>query len=297
MNRLSLTTLAAALITSGAVQASPTLVGVGDVSGGLKDWRVVDVRRGGHARVTANRPDATGGLGALEMELPAPGDSSYRAEVEVFSPDTVLEPGRGLVPVHGGYGLVTDLRDLLVSWYRDGSSTTFPWLSTAVRVYVYDPDLGINGTSSIMVWEPVYSGYATGPNFAVPVDQWVHSRLDDEIFWRQPLYLDGVRVPTSFCGNNPGECHVYDRRLRDWGFGPRTVIFGLNISAGSGWGGTFKGWVDNVNVEFTGGRTHIWDFEPGASAPAQVCETPQERRRRLRQARRAARRAARQAQR
>lgn len=281
----------AALLASPSVWAVPTLVGVGDVSPGRTQWRQVDVRTGGVARVTSAQPDAMGGAGSLELQLPAPGYDSYRAEVEIFSPDTSLQPGRGLIPAQGGYGLLSDLRDLLVSWYRDSRSTAWSGLGPAVRVYIYDPDLGVNGTSSIMIWEPIYNGYAPAPARAVPVDQWVHSRLDDEIFWRQPLYLDGQRVPRGFCGANPSECYDYSKRLRDWGFGPRSVIFGFNIAAGSGWTGSFVGYVDNFNLELNGGRTWIWDFEPGAGPVPALCETRQARRERRRQARQARRRA------
>lgn len=290
MLRSALPPLTLALVLSAPAFATPTFVQVGDVTSHLSAWRVVDVRSGGVARVSTTQPDASGGAGSLELALPAPGDDSYRAEVEILSPDTVLSPEQGLVPAQGGYGLLSDLHDLLISWYRDSSSTSWAGLGPAVRVYIYDPDLGANGSSSIMIWEPIYNGYAAGPGRALPEDQWVHSRLDDEIFWRQPLYLDGLRVPRGFCGVNPSECYVYDRRLQDWGFGPRSVIFGFSISAGSGWMGSFLGYVDNLNLELTQARTWIWDFEPGAGAAPALCETVAERRHRQRQARRHARR-------
>lgn len=289
MHRALIPTLTLLLLGASSASAQPQYVAVGDVAEGLSSWRLVDVRTGGTSEVTSNVPDPFGGQGSLEQALPAPGDDSYKAEVELFSPDTRLLPGRGLVPTAGGYGLLTDLHDLLVAWYRDSSSTAAPWLGTAVRVYVYDPDLGVNGSSSIMVWEPVYNGYASNPSRAVPVDQWVHSRLDDEVFWRQPLYLDGQRVPRAFCSLNPSECHRYIP-LSAWGFGPNAVIFGFNLAVGSGWLGSYHGYVDYLSLELTQGRTWIWDFEPGASA-AQVCPAPEpERRPRARRARRRAHR-------
>lgn len=291
--KLSLAAFALATCTSGLALAQP-LTTVSQVPIGAGAWKVRDVRTGGVVRVSDARPDAFGGRGSLELILPGPGDTSFRAEAELFSPDTVLEPGRGLVPTAGGFGALTELRDLLVTWYRDGASTTWPWVGPAVRVFVYDPDLGVNGTSSIMVWEPIYAGYATGPNREVPVDQWVASAIHDDRFWRQPLYLDGQRVPVSFCADNPSECYRYVR-LEQWGFGPRAVIFGLTVAVGGGWPGSFTGYVDHLSLELTNGRTWTWDFEPAGSPP--VCEEDRHDRRARRRARRAERRSERRAER
>ncbi|CAN0595083.1 unnamed protein product, partial [Laminaria digitata] len=43
-----------------------------DVSPGRTEWRQIDVRSGGMARVTSAQPDAMGGSGSLELQLPAP---------------------------------------------------------------------------------------------------------------------------------------------------------------------------------------------------------------------------------
>ncbi|MCA9548680.1 MAG: hypothetical protein KC933_01510 [Myxococcales bacterium] len=250
---------ALAVLVAGSAAATPqqfTVTG-GSLEAGLHDWRVVDVRTGGVSQVSTTRPDPYGGSGSLEQSIPAPGSDEWKTEVEIFSPDTSLTPGAGLVPTAGGYGRLADLRDLLVTWYRDGSSTAWPWLGEAVRIYVYDPDLGTQGSSYVLIWEPVYNGLPV-----VPTDQWIVSRVDDGNFWRTPIYLDGQRVPRSFCSDNPTECHRY-LPFSAWGFGPDTVIFGLNLAVGSGWYGSYLGYVDQVNLEMPDGQTWIWDFEPG----------------------------------
>lgn len=261
-------------------QTPPTEVS--SVGAGLSSWRLVDVRTGGTSQITDAAPDPFGGRGSLEQTLPESPDRSFKSEIEIFSPDTTLEPVRGLVPNAGGFGRLADMHDLLVAWYRDGASTTWSWIGPAVRVYVFDPDLGVNGTSSIMVWEPVYNGYAPYPDRAVPVDQWVHSRVDEGRFWRQPLYLDGARVPRDFCSLNPTECHRYVT-LDQWGFGPNAVIFGFNIAVGGGWPGDYHGYVDYLSLELVNGQTLTWDFEPPAASP--VCTENRGRRRHHRRGR------------
>lgn len=288
--------LGSALMLLAAPAAAQTeVVTGGDLAGGLHDWRMVDVRSGGVSRVVAH-PDPFGGAGVLEQVLPPAGSAvgEYRTELERFSPDTVLEPGRGLVPTAGGYGTLANLGDVFVSWYRDSRSTAGSWLGTAVRLYVFDPNLGVNGTSYIMIWEPVYNGLANNPQFAVPTDTWIHSEIDDDYFWRRPLYLDGQRVPRRFCGDNPSECFVFTNELHEWGFSPDAVIFGINVSAGPDWYGTYYGYVDHISLEILNGRTYHWDFEPGPKQAAVAqCEEDRRERRRARRQRRRARRHAR----
>lgn len=257
---------------------------VSDVSQGLSGWRIVDVRSGGVSQVTTSAADPFGGLGALEQTLPESPDRSLKTEVEIFSADTTLDPVRGLVPGQGGYGRLADLLEISVAWYRDSASTTWPWMGPAIRLYVYDPDLGVNGTSSIMVWEPVYNGHAAPPARAVPVDQWIESQLEEGRFWRQPLYLDGQRVPRNFCSLNPAECHRYVR-LSEWGFGPNAVVFGFNIAVGSGWPGDYHGYVDHLAFQFACHAPVAWDFEPTVAANPSPTREARERRRRDRRRR------------
>jgi hypothetical protein len=258
MKQIGLGTLG--ILVAGTAVAAPQYQTVtsGSLEAGLHSWRVVDVRTGGFSRVRPTRPDNHGGSGSLEQTIPPPGSDEWKTEVEIFSPDTRFIPGVGMIPSAGGYGRLSDLRDLLVTWYRDGRSSTWPWLGQAVRIYVYDPDLGTRGSSYALIWEPVYNGLNP-----VPTDQWIVSRVDDGYFWRSAIYLDGQRVPRTFCADNPAECYQW-LPLQGWGFGPNTVIFGLNLAVGSGWPGTYLGYVDWVNLEMPNGKTWIWDFEPGA---------------------------------
>ncbi len=234
----------------------------GTLRAGKDQWRVIDFRTGGVSRVSKIQLDADGHLGALEQILPAPGSVEFSTEVELLSRDTIHDPTAGLVPTRGGFGLVSDLKHLELSWYRDSASTTVPLQATALRVYIYDPDLGAEGTSYTLVWEPFYNGYATLPGRSVPTDTWIRSNVTDDFFWRTPLYLDGLRVPTDFCRQNSRECYIFNRTIGEWDFGPRAVIFGLSLAAGSGWSGSYQGYVDHVVMEVDDQRW-AWDFAPG----------------------------------
>ncbi|MEM7678637.1 MAG: hypothetical protein AAF449_21865, partial [Myxococcota bacterium] len=110
-------------------------------------WRVVDFRTGGVSRIDRQMIDAQHRWGALEQIIPAPGGFELSSEVELLSRDTALNPIRGLHPTNGGFGLLSELHFMELALYRDGASTTLPWLTSAFRLYVYDPDLGTNGTS------------------------------------------------------------------------------------------------------------------------------------------------------
>ena len=226
---------------------------------GRRGWRVVDYRTGGVSRVDRSQLDPNGKPGALEQVLPEPGGSNVSSEIEILSPDTMLDPEDGLRPTRDGFGKLSDLQTIGLSWYRDGTSTAPPWFVSALRVYVFDPDLGVRGTSYVMVWEAIYNGYAPAPDQSVPTDTWVRSDVTQDFFWRTPLFIDGLRAPAAFCSENPTECFVFNRTLSDWDFGPRAVIFGMSIAVGSGWNGSYRGFVDDVTLAFTHGRKN-WNF-------------------------------------
>jgi hypothetical protein len=107
-----------------------------------------------------------------------------------------------------------------------------------------------------MIWEGAYNGYPTsGPG--VPEDQWVVEDVTADNFW---LWVDGV-----------GGQFVFNKGLDDWyGFDGSgafaaldedTVVYGVSTAIGSGWSGSYLGYVDNVVAEFDGGSTYSANFE------------------------------------
>lgn len=226
----------------------------------LAKWHHVDVRSGGVHRVSSLRADASGGIGSLEQILPANG--SARAELEVFARDVHPDPIEGIQPWTGGFGLLSELTELSFDWYRDSTSGAWAHLTPALRVTIWDPDVGTHGGTYQLVWEGVYNGYANQRGFAVPVDQWVHANITNDNFWRVPIYIDGVWVGPTYCSQNPSECYDYRRGLDDWGFGPNARIVGLSVGVGGGWNADYHGFVDDVALAFQGRRKKVWNFEP-----------------------------------
>ncbi len=227
-------------------------------------WRVVDFRRGGVSRISETMRDGDGRRGALQQVLPGPDAYEATAEVEILSRDTEHDPLGGLRPTRGGFGPVASLSEMSFSFYRDATSTTHPWLGAALRIYVFDPDLGHHGTSYAMVWEPFYNGHG----FELPTDTWLRADVVGGLLWRHPLYIDGALAPRDFCARNLRDCYTYDRTIFDWGFGPRAVVFGLSLAAGGGWGGSYSGYVDDVVVAFEDGRRRRWDFHARRPCPS-----------------------------
>ena len=228
---------------------------------GRSGWRVVDFRSGGVSKVNRRTRGPDGRRGVLEQVLPELETSQHSTEVEILSRDTKLDPYSGLHPTRGGFGPVSELTKLRFWFYRDGESTTFPWLSAAVRVYVYDPDLGARGSSFVLVWEPVYNRYVPKPApLVLPADTWIEATATQDVFWRYPMFIDGQHASRSFCRENPTECYVYNRTIFDWDFGPNAVIFGLSIAAGGGWGRSYTGYVDDVRLSFGDEKSYRWDF-------------------------------------
>lgn len=226
----------------------------------LAAWHHRDVRSGGVSKITAGERDSRGGRGSLEQWLAD--NSQTGTEMEVLSWDTDLDPVSGLTPSHGGFGKLSDLDEVSFEWFRDSSSTAWGHLTPAFRVIVHDPDEGPRGSTWMLTWEGVYNGYANQPGFSVQMDRWVHADITNDNFWRSPLYIDGEFAGRGWCQQNPSECHVYNRGLNGWGFGPNTTIVGLSVAAGSGWVGDYHGFIDLVTLDFRPGNRRTWDFEP-----------------------------------
>ncbi len=249
-----------ALAVPGGAPSGPMheRVGQNDFGKTTSAWHPLSLRHAGTSLVTWDQPDDGGGQCSLEQVIPWPGAPEYVTTLEILSPDTILLPGEGLKSWMG-FGRLADLQTAAFSWYRHSSSTTYPWLSTALRLIVFDPDMGVNGSSWELVWEAVYNGYS--PPLGVPTNQWIRSDVTNGFFWRRPLYLDGIAAPYGYCSQNRPDCHRYDRNPQQWGFGPNTVVIGVSLSAGGGWGGTYWGFTDRVELQFTGGDHYLWDFE------------------------------------
>lgn len=140
-------------------------------------------------------------------------------------------------------------------WFR-APGTSAEHLAPAMRL-LYDADGNAATTEDrgYLIWEQVYNG-------ATLQNQWVSSDLQNQYFWQR-----------QFSPGNTVE--DYDMTLANWiaGMAPTapgvpydqlsasTAILGIEFGIGSGWAGTFRGFVDNVRIGFTGEEATTFNFE------------------------------------
>lgn len=161
----------------------------------------------------------------------------------------------GYVP---GRTLAT-LSALSFDWYRQGTSTNPANQAPALRLLIdADGDASTNLDRGYLVWEQVYQA-----NPAVLSDQWVSSNALTGNFW-QRRFSPGTNV------------EAYDLNLQEWlgganpagalVLGANTAILGLEFGIGSGWEGSFRGFVDNV--------TYAFGTQPGTTFNFETTATP-----------------------
>lgn len=231
-----------------ASAASATTVTTSNPDG----WTAANVRSEGSVAITSTYAPA-GQAGSLEFNTNSSGPSSSQDKA-----DYVKYWGNVAGRTLG------NISALSYSFYRDSSSTTGAWLAPALRLAY---DTGVPGETGYLIFEPVYNGNPTaGP--AVPTDQWVDKNILTSNFWMRE-FSPGTTI------------EKYDVTLAQWASGTQqangadilsanTLITGIEVGVGSGWGGSFKGAADNVLLSFTSAPgvtdTISADFEP-ASVP------------------------------
>lgn len=151
------------------------------------------------------------------------------------------------------------LTSLSYDWYRSSASTA-AGVMPAFRLY-YDADGSALTTDDqgYLIFEQVYN-----PNVASVVsDQWVSSNLMGMNMW-QRQFSPGLTVES------------YGVTLADWTSGANqpanadhlnanTAILGIEFGIGSGWNGTFNGFVDNISFGFSQAVT-TFNFEAADAA-------------------------------
>ena len=212
----------------------------------LNKWYIDNFRDTSNGRTSTTTAEITttsprSGNGSVEMSLT---NGSGKAD---FSYTWGSVAGRTL----------DNLNALSFDWYRDGASTAASHLQPAFRLnYDNDGDLTTDADQGYLIWEQVYNG-PTAQN------QWVSSNILDGNFW-QRQFAPGATVEN------------YDTTLAEWANGPRpsnahqlsanTLIYGIEFGIGSGWNGTFTGFVDNVAFGFAGESVTRFNFETAANA-------------------------------
>jgi hypothetical protein len=189
------------------------------------------------AGITDSKPRS--GTGSVEMSLT---DGSGKAD---FAYTWGFVTGRTL----------GNLNALSYDWYRDSASTSASHLQPAYRLkYDTDGNPLTTDDQGYLIWEQFYNGPTVQ-------DQWVSSDIFNGNFWQR-----------QFSPGNTVE--NFETTLAEWINGPRppiadqlsatTAILGIEFGIGSGWGGTFSGFVDNVAFGFTGEELTQFNFEAPA---------------------------------
>jgi hypothetical protein len=139
---------------------------------------------------------------------------------------------------------LSDFGSLSYDWYREGFSTAPNHLHPAIRLIVAgSTQAGLVG--GYLVFERAYNPSVS----PVPTDMWLTDTID---FSTTNLW------GTSSLGALYGG---YDNSVSDWlALVPNLQILGLSFGIGSGWNGSFLGYVDNVTFTADDAVT-TWNFE------------------------------------
>lgn len=156
-----------------------------------------------------------------------------------------------------------NLNALSFDWYRAANGTAPAHLAPAMRlIYDIDGDVSTRGDLGYLIWENVYNGGQAG----VPVtgNDWVSSDILAGNFWQRQI-------------GKSKTVEQYDYDLDAWmtgslapeamQVGADATILGIEFGIGSGWGGSFNGYVDMVSFGFKGEDATTFNFEAAADVP------------------------------
>ena len=239
MNTLLRGLLLAAAVTGTGAQAAVTTVTPADMGPGLNKWNTANVRSGSSAAITNTNP--RNGNGSVEMSL---ADSVGKADFAyTWGYDTTRTLG--------------SLNTLSYDWYRAASSNAADHFQPAFRLF-YDADGDASTTSDTgyLIYENIYNGNN------VTEGAWRTDNIIGANFWMR-----------QFTPGNTVE--AFDITLAEWMGGAhptavadilstRTAILGIEFGIGSGWNGSFTGFVDNVSYGF-GNDVTTFNFETAAA--------------------------------
>ncbi|HMI21256.1 MAG TPA: PEPxxWA-CTERM sorting domain-containing protein [Sphingomonas sp.] len=147
---------------------------------------------------------------------------------------------------------LSDLTSISYDYYRDASSTTMATLAPVMRL-----DISKDGLwAGSLVFENYYQ---QGGNAVVGDWTTVTATLDSGVIW----------ATNSALGPKNAAADGGEKTFAEWlagNSGHDLTVTGMSVGVGSGWTGSFKGAVDDVNVNFANGPHASYNFEV-ASVP------------------------------
>jgi hypothetical protein len=242
---------------AGIVTVLPDDIGSSAVN---NQWFRTNVLSGATGTITGNLLPGAGHTGALQFNSPGSAgkiDLQYQWDINSAAAN--------------GYTL-GNLTALGFDWIR-ASGTAIPTVAPALRLF-YDLDGNTSTTrdQGVLVWEPIYNGFSAGQ---ITTAQWTSSDILGGKFWQITTDPHANSWLAALGMNQTNQINIYNYTLDDWmdpgksktagavtgdTLTAGTVIWGLNVGIGSGWGGSFEGAIDNVRLGF-GGQTTIFNFE------------------------------------
>ncbi|WP_332848133.1 PEP-CTERM sorting domain-containing protein [Massilia sp. S19_KUP03_FR1] len=236
--------LAGSQVCAAAITVLPSDLNVG----GLNQWNLSNLRgtsNGYTSTTTAGITTANprNGNGSVQMSLT---NSSGKA-------DYAYTWG------YDGARTLGTLTSLSYDWYRSSASSAGGVMPALRLLYDADGSAATTADQGYLIYEQIYN-----PNVASVVsDQWASSDLLTANLWQRKF--------------SPGETvESYGVTLADWTSGNNqpanadrlnasSAILGIEFGIGSGWNGSFNGFVDNVSFGFSQNVT-TFNFEAAAAA-------------------------------
>lgn len=208
-------------------------------------WVPANVRTNATVAITGAQPRS--GLGSLEFTTNTIVSGQDKADYEKL---WGVVPGRTL----------GNLSALSYEFYRSSASTTTGHFAPVLRLYYYN---SANGENGLLIWEPIYNGYST-----IPTNTWISEDVFADNFWMRAFgpsrTIDDYNVSLAEWMANTDEegSPIDDDADADVPHVLSSSIYitGINVGVGSGWGATFLGYVDNVEIEF-GADVETANFE------------------------------------
>ncbi len=208
-------------------------------------WAPANVRTNATVAITGAQPRS--GLGSLE-----------------FTTNTIVS-GQDKADFEKIWGIVAgrtlgNLSALSYEFYRSSASTTDAHFAPVLRLYYYN---SVSGENGLLIWEPIYNGYVS-----IPTDTWISEDVFADNFWMRAFgpsrTIDDYNVSLAEWMANADEegSPIDDDADADVPHVLSSSIYitGINVGVGSGWGETFLGYVDNVEIEF-GADVETANFE------------------------------------
>jgi len=151
------------------------------------------------------------------------------------------------------------LTSLNYDWFRSGTSTASGIMPALRLLYDADGNAATGSDQGYLIFEQVYN-----PNAASVVsDQWVTSNLMTANLW-QRQFSPGFTVESFGVSMNDWISGANQPANADRLNG-NTAILGIEFGIGSGWDGSFNGFVDNVSFGFNQNVT-TFNFEASAAS-------------------------------